>query len=252
MQQQLDWVRGKPDEYEALFWQAETAAYMGELRKAGELANRLADAEVARNLKENAADTMSQIALMAAVTGNCQQAREDIARASALPRTASSAGIGIAPALCGELVSAQSVADEYTEQFPKHTLVNAIWLPAIRAAIEIRRNNPAQAIQFLQSATRYDRTGDYWPEYLRGQAYLAQGAGADAAAEFQKILDRRGLAPASVLYPLAHLGLARAAVLTGDTAKSRKSYQDFLALWKDADADIPILIEAKKEYEKVK
>jgi predicted Zn-dependent protease len=131
-------------------------------------------------------------------------------------------------------------------------LINAIWLPAIRAAIEIRRHNPAQAIQFLQSASRYDRAGAYWPEYLRGQAYLAQGAGAEATAEFQKILDRRGLAPTSVLYPLAHLGLARAASLTGEVAKSRKAYQDFLALWKDADADLPILLEAKKEYERLK
>ncbi len=116
----------------------------------------------------------------------------------------------------------------------------------------MRRNNPAQAIQFLQSANRYDRTGDYWPEYLRGQAYLAQHSGADAVAEFQKILDRRGLAPASVLYPLAHLGLARAATLQGDSAKARKAYQDFFALWKDADPDIPILQVAKQEYEKLK
>jgi tetratricopeptide (TPR) repeat protein len=253
MQQQLDWARGKPDEYEALFWQAETAAYLGELRKARELANRLADAELGRNLKENAADTMSGIALMAAVTGNCQQAREDVARASALPRTDTSFfGIGIGLAQCGELSQAQSVADEFAKRRPKDTLINAIALPAIRAAIEIRRNNPAQAIQFLQSANRYDRTGDYWPQYLRGQAYLTQGAGAEAATEFQKILDRRGLAPTSVLYPLAHLGIARAAVLSGDTAKARKSYQDFFAIWKDADADLPVLIEAKKEYEHMK
>lgn len=129
--------------------------------------------------------------------------------------------------------------------------MNAVWLPAIRAAIKIRRNNSAQAIQLLQSASRYDRTGVYWPEYLRGQAYLAQHAGAEAAAEFQKILDRRGLAPTSVLYPLAHLGLARAAALQGDTTKARKAYQDFLALWRDADPDLPVLIEAKKEYQRL-
>jgi eukaryotic-like serine/threonine-protein kinase len=263
MQQQLDWVRGKPDEYIGLFWQAYTAAYLGQLRRARELNQRGVDEQLSRNLKEAAAETISSNALRAAVTGNCQQAREDIARASALPRThrldiggqgtvSSFFGIGTALALCGELGQAQSLADEYAKQFPKDTLVNAVWLPAIRAAIEIRRNNPLQAIQFLQSANRYDRTGVYWPEYLRGQAYLAQGAGAEAAAEFQKILDRRGIAPTSVLYPLAHLGLARAAALAGDTAKSRKEYQDFFALWKDADTDIPILIEAKKEYEKVK
>ena len=84
--------------------------------------------------------------------------------------------------------------------------------------------------------------------YLRGKAYLRLKRGAEAAAEFQKILDHRGWGPISYLYPLAHLGLARAAALTGDVAGSRKAYQDFLTMWKDADADLPILIEAKKEY----
>jgi tetratricopeptide (TPR) repeat protein len=253
MQSQLDWARGKPNEGGSLLWQENTTAYLGQWRRARELNQRRVDSQLSRNLKENAAFTISANALRAAVTGNCQQAREDIARTSALPRAgASFSALGLALALCGELGQAQSLADEYAKQYPKDTLVNAIWLPAIRAAIEIRRNNPAQAIQFLQSANRYDRVGVYWPEYLRGQAYLAQGAGAQAANEFQKILDRRGLAPTSVLYPLAHLGLARAAALAGDMAKARKSYQDFLALWKDADADLPILIEAKKEYEKLK
>jgi len=88
--------------------------------------------------------------------------------------------------------------------------------------------------------------------YTRGQAYLGQHSVAEAAAEFQYLLDHRGLAPFSLLCPLAQLGLARAAVLTGDTEKARKAYQDFFALWKDGDPDLPVLIEAKKEYEKVK
>lgn len=88
--------------------------------------------------------------------------------------------------------------------------------------------------------------------YIRGQAYLRQGSGKEAAVEFQKILDHRGIEPLSPLYPLAHVGLARAAALSGDTAMSRKEYQDFFALWKDADADLPILIQAKKEYEQLK
>ncbi len=253
MQQQLDWARGNPNEYVTLFLQAETAAFLGQLRKARELTQRGVDTQLSRNLKENAANRISRNASTAAATGSCQQAREDVAQASALPRTTSSfSGMGITLALCGELGRTQSLADEYAKQYPKDTLANAIWLPAIRAAIEIRRNNPAQAIQLLHSASRYDRIGDYWTEYLRGQAYLTQGAGAEAAAEFQKILDHRSFAPTSVLYPLAHLGLARAAMLQGDSAKARKSYQDFFALWKDADPDIPILIEARKEYEKLK
>ena len=91
----------------------------------------------------------------------------------------------------------------------------------------------------------------FWPTYIRAQAYLRQGSAPEAMAEFQKIIDRRGIWPAAVHYPLAHLGLARAAALAGDTAKSRKAYQDFFVLWKDADPDIPILLEAKKEYERL-
>ena len=93
---------------------------------------------------------------------------------------------------------------------------------------------------------------DQFAAYLRGQAFLGQRSGVEAAAEFQYLLDHRGLGPFSLLGPLAQLGLARAAVLTGDTAKARKAYQDFFALWKDADPDLPVLIEAKNEYKKVK
>ena len=111
MQQQLDWARGKPDEYIALLWQAETAEFLGQLRRARELYQRAANAELSRNLQENAADTISLNALGAAVAGNCQQARAEAARASALPRTdLSFPRIGMALALCGELGRAQSVA----------------------------------------------------------------------------------------------------------------------------------------------
>ena len=128
---------------------------------------------------------------------------------------------------------------------------NAIWLPTIRATIELRRNNPAQAIDLFEGTKQYEAAAKFWPPYVRGQAYLKLGRGAEAAPEFQKILDHRGWDPLSPLYPLAQLGLARAAVLTGDSEKARKTYQDFFALWKDADADLPILITAKKEYEKM-
>ncbi len=125
-------------------------------------------------------------------------------------------------------------------------------MPLVRAELEIQRGNRTQAIQMLQAVSRYESVSFYHQNYLRGQAYLGERNGAEAAREFQTILDHRGWSPLSPLYPLAHLGLARAAVLQGDTAKATKEYQDFLALWKDADADLPILIEAKKEYEKLK
>jgi tetratricopeptide (TPR) repeat protein len=122
----------------------------------------------------------------------------------------------------------------------------------VRAQIELNRGNAAQALQLLEPARKYEVYGDFWPQYLRGQAYLKLKNGAQAATEFKSIVDHRGWYPLSPLYPLAHLGLARAAALNSDNAKARKSYQDFLALWKDADPTIPILIEARAEYEKVK
>jgi hypothetical protein len=104
----------------------------------------------------------------------------------------------------------------------------------------------------LESAHRFESSGNFGPQYIRGQAYLKLNKGAEAAAEFRKILNHRGWSVRGVLYPLAYVGLARGAVLQGDTSKARKAYRDFFALWKDADPDIPILIEAKKEYEELK
>jgi tetratricopeptide (TPR) repeat protein len=136
--------------------------------------------------------------------------------------------------------------------YPEDTIINSIWAPGIQAAMDLQRggagNGASQAIEKLQIAFRYEAAAEFWPQYLRGQAYLKLKRGADAAAEFQKILDHRGYAPLSPLYPLAHLGLARAATLIGEAAKSRKAYEDFFAAWKEADADLPILIEAKKEF----
>jgi predicted Zn-dependent protease len=122
----------------------------------------------------------------------------------------------------------------------------------IHAAIELRRGHPDVAIESLQTVRPDEAYARFLPTYLRGNAYLRWQKGAEAAAEFQKILDHRGWDPLSQLYPLAHLGLARAASLAGDAANARKSYQEFLALWKDADADLPILIQAKKEYARLK
>jgi predicted Zn-dependent protease len=135
---------------------------------------------------------------------------------------------------------------------PTDTVLNKILIPLVQARIELQRNNPAQAIQVLETTRPFEGHSLFQIAYLRGQAYLNQQKGTEAAAEFQKILDHRGAQPTSPIFPLAYLGLARAAVLQGEIAKARTAYQDFFALWKDADADTPILIEAKKEYEKLK
>jgi predicted Zn-dependent protease len=122
-------------------------------------------------------------------------------------------------------------------------------VPAIRAAIELQRGNAAQAIEQLQPVSSYEAAAEFWPQYLRGVSYLKLKRGAEAAVEFQKILGNRGQASMSALYPLAHLGLARAWNVAGDTSKSLEARSEFFAAWKDADSDLPILIDAKREFE---
>src|SRR5437764_14065212 len=125
--------------------------------------------------------------------------------------------------------------------------------PVVRAAGEVNRGNTVQAIGAIQLAMRFElgNIPGFLLNHLRGQIYLRGKIPNEAAAEFRKILDHRGVDALSPLYPLAHLGLARAAALTGDTAKARKAYQDFFALWRDADTDIPILQQARQEYERL-
>src|SRR5262249_46348566 len=155
---------------------------------------------------------------------------------------------------------AQSLADDLAKRFPEDTLVQFNYLPTLRARLALGRNDTSKAIEALQAAAPYelgDPTESFtflslYPVYVRGEAYLAahQEAGA-AAAEFQKILDHRGVVFNEPIGALARLGLARAYAMKGDAVKARGTFQDFFTLWKDADADIAILKEAKAEYAKL-
>jgi len=138
--------------------------------------------------------------------------------------------------------------------YPQATLVDKVAVPVVQATLEVSRGNPDRAVALLEPAAPYELCtgmGCWQLLYLRGQAHLRAGAAKEAAAAFQKMLDHRG-AFIGALYPLAYLGLGRAQALAGNAAEARKAYQDFLALWKDADPDIPILKEAKQEYAKLK
>ena len=253
MQQQLDWWRGKPDEYVALNWQTQTAAFLGQWRRSQDFSRSAVEMATRSDAKEVAAQYVVEAALLGAVFGQCSQTKAATSQAAGLARNNLFLTRGaLALALCGDAGQAQSLVEEVTKERPKDTLINSLWVPLVGAAIQLNRNNPAEAVQLLEPAKRYEAAAEFWPQYLRGLAYLKLKSGNEAAAEFQKILDNRGQAPLSALYPLAHLGLARAAALTGDLSKSRKAYQDFLALWKDADSDLPVLKEAKQEYEKLK
>src|SRR5437870_7780558 len=252
MQQQLGWAAGKPFEGPFLYREADTLAFSGQLRKSQELFRQATSISEQRHGKDAAAWPAAEYALWVAMFGDCQQAKKEAATASSYARGNEEAlwRIALAVGLCGESIEAQSIADELVKGKPKGTIVNAIHSPTIRAAVETNRNKPAEAIQLLQTASRFERS---YPLsiYVRGLAYLSQRSGAEAAIEFQKLVNQRSNAD-NPLYPLAHLGLARAAALTGDMDKSRKAYEDFFGLWKEADTDLPILIEAKKEYEKLK
>jgi eukaryotic-like serine/threonine-protein kinase len=159
-------------------------------------------------------------------------------------------------ARAGDASQSQKLIEQAAKESPTDTIVNAVWLPIARAANQIHANQAAQAVASLEVSTPYEMgsppTGaSYWPMYVRGDAYVHLGDGAKAAAEYQKILDHRGIDPTSPLYPLARLGSGRAYALQGDKAKAKSAYQDFFAMWKDADPDVPILKEAKAEYAKL-
>jgi tetratricopeptide (TPR) repeat protein len=253
MQQQIEWARGNPSEAQMLGIQAGTAAYYGQRRTACELYDRAI--QLSRERDENAAQIMIDKLRMEVSFGDCRQVKEEVSRALAVARVRTTLpGAAIALAQCGETAQAQSIIEELARKYPKDTRLNAISLPVARAFIEINRNNSSQAVQLLQPAITYElgQAAQLLPAYTRGVAYLRQQAGPQAVAEFQKVIDHRHIAGTSPLYPLAHVGLARGAILSGDTARARKAYQDFFAIWKDADPDIPILIEARKEYEKLK
>jgi len=152
---------------------------------------------------------------------------------------------------------ATRMVDDLAREFPRNSLVNGAYLPTARAQGYLQRHEPSKAIEALEPAKAYEFGSapdgiNYWPTYIRGLALLELKDGAKAAAEFQKVLDRRGVDPTNPAYALSRLGLGRAYVLQGDDAKARTAYQDFLALWKDADPDVPVLLQAKAEYAKLR
>ncbi|HKY06435.1 MAG TPA: hypothetical protein VJQ56_16175, partial [Blastocatellia bacterium] len=224
----------------------------GQMTKYHELSRRAIEMARSRDLGEVAGQFAARAELRDAMAGNC--GGERATGADQFPRSnPATIDRALALALCGDVAGAQSLIDEQARRFPKDTILNMIWLPTVRGAMELRRNDPARAIQLLQATVNYEMgyAAGFWPVYIRGQAYLRQRAAQKAASEFQKILDNRGAGMDSNLYPLAHLGLARALAIVGDAAQSRKSYEEFFALWKDADQGIPVLKEARQEYQRL-
>ena len=253
MQQQIEWPKGKADEYVAQNWQAESAAFSGQLRKAKEFSNRAFEFAEGRDLKDVTAQIAAGAAARDAELGDCSRVKEQISKALTISkRQLTMVPAGNALASCGDLAQAQTIVAELQERFPKDTILHKVSLPLIQARIEFRKGNHAQAIQLLEMSRPYEGYALFQIAYLRGQLYLSLQKGAEAATEFQTIIDNRGWGPTLFFYPLARLGLARAAALNGDSANARKAYQEFFALWKEADPDARTLQEARQEEEKLK
>ena len=159
----------------------------------------------------------------------------------------------LALSIAEDAVRAEALADDLNKRFPEHTIIQSYYLPTLRAQLALIRTDPSRAIEVLQAAAPYElsSSGARYPIYVRGEAYLAAHRGKEAAAEFQMILDHRGIVVNAPIGALAHLGLARAYALQGHIDESRAAYQDFFNLWRDADPDIPILQQTKTEYAKL-
>ncbi len=262
MAQQVAWFERNPTTQGwGLPFEVETAAYYGRLQKARELTRQGVAAALHYGLKEVTAGAEAEAALREALFGNAREARE---QAAATLRLSSGRDVEYeaawALALAGDAAQAEMLAKDLATRFAEDTIVQYLYLPTIQAQLALNRKDFAKAMESLEMAAPYElgNPGNYpfislHPVYVCGTTYLAkdQGEGTQAAAEFQKIIDHRGAVANQPIGALAHLQLGRAYATSGDTAKAKAAYQDFLELWKDADPNIPILKEAKAEYAKL-
>jgi tetratricopeptide (TPR) repeat protein len=246
-------------EDDLLYLESDTATYAGQLAKAREFTRRAADSAQHADIKEAAAAYEAAGAVREALLGNPALAKQQAKAALALSKGRDVQAIStVALTLAGDSRQALRLANDLAARFPNDTLVQFNYLPVIHAGAALQSGNSAKALEALAPAAPYELgvitgSADFtlYPIYLRGEAYLAAHQGAEAAVEFQKILDHPGIAANEPIGALAHLGLGRAYALSGNTAKATASYRDFLTLWKDADPDVPIYRQAKAEYAKL-
>src|SRR5271166_1162405 len=263
MAQQVSSSAGTPGREATLLANvADTAAYSGRLRNAREFSRQAGDSAERAGDKEAAATYSALSALREGLFGNADEARR---RATLAMRHPAGHDLQYASALAwayaGDDERAQKLTDDLGQTFPEATVVQFNYLPTLRAKLAVSRGNASEALETLRAALQYElgRTTyssygwtSLYPVYVRGEAYLAAHQGKEAAAEFQTILDHRGIVLNGPIGALARLQLGRAYALQGDTAKAKTAYQDFLTLWKEADPDVPILKEAKAEYANLK
>ena len=263
MARQVAWSADKPGVEDILLGlDANTTAYLGQLRTARVLSRRAVASAQRAGEKETAAHYEANAALREALFGNSSAAGKRARAALTLSRDRDAqygAALAMAFAARKQVQHVEKLAIDLDSRLPEDTIVQFNYLPTIRAELALRRNDPLMALEALQKATPYELASPgfgpfmiaLYPAHVRGEAYLAMNQGIEAAAEFQKILNHRGVVAIGIIGALAHLGLARAYVLEGEKDKARTAYQDFLTLWKDGDPDIPILTAAKSEYAKL-
>lgn len=257
MQEQVDLMAGTPAEAGMLANQSAVAAYAGRGREARERTARAVDLATSHGFADGASLYSAGQALWEAAYGDCQGAKRTAARTLALSRGRTPASwTALALALCGETAEAERLAADLERRFPQDSFVNTAWLPMVRAALETGAGRADRAIERLEAPGRTELgvVTALWPAYLRGRAHLDRGDAQSARGEFQKILEHRGVVapkefnPVSVvLLPLAYLGRARAARLAGDANDSRTSCGALFDLWKEADADLPVVETARRE-----
>ena len=255
MEKQVAWGAGKPGvEDDLLSMQSDTEAYYGRLGRARDFSRRAADSALRADAKETAALWAANEAIREVEMGNAVLAKQEIAAVQGMnPPKNVNVLAALAFARAGDATRARQLLAGLEKDYPSDTILKVYWFPTVQAAISLAAANPSAAVEFLRPAAPYELgapppgIGPLYPVYVRALAYLRERDGHSAASEFQKFIDHPGLVTNSPLGALAHLGLARAYVLSGDQAKARSAYADFLALWKDADPDIPVLKEAKAE-----
>jgi predicted Zn-dependent protease len=262
MKQQANWAVGKVGAEDSfLSLESDTAAFSGHLAEARTLSGQAVLAARRDGMPEDAWLWNLDAALHGAEFGDPLRARQlagDLLKTPNLDRyTAAVAALALARA--GDAAGAQSVVSQLAKQYPRDTILDSYWLPSVRAAIALDHHDAVQALHALQPASPYELGqaapfnyfSTMYPTYLKGLALLEEKQGQQAAAAFQEILNHRGVVANFPIGALAQLGLARAQALAGNNAAARTSYQNFLALWRAADPNLPLLRQAKSEYAKL-
>jgi tetratricopeptide (TPR) repeat protein len=263
MKREIDRARGNRELEDSMsHHQAMVLAFSGKMRNARNFWQRAIERAQQAGDHERAATYEAAAAVCEAHFGNRAAAKERAGRALTFGKGRDvEYAAAFALALSGDSSGSQKLADHLAKLFPEDTPVQFEYLPTLRGLFALERHAPLEAIERLQTALPYDfaipgtaffaKFGALYPAYVRGRAYLEAGKGREAAVEFQKVIDHRGIVFADPIGALAHLQLGRALASSGDGGKARSAYQDFLTIWKDADPDIPVLEQAKAEYAKL-